>query len=204
VDGGANITIQGNVSYNNDIGVELASEHAGKLTSQITLQNNIVFSCRQAGLLMGGYAAQGTGGADGCTITGNTFWNDDTLQWGNGEVQLRWRTSNCAIHNNILSTGLVNLLVTIPVGPSDNVNNTFDSNLYYSTAGAANAQWIWNNVTLTGLPAWTAASQQDAHSLFANPQFISTTRIPDLDVKPASPALNLPAGATIPYSAGKY
>ena len=204
VDGGTNITIDGNVSYGNDIGVELASEHAGKLTSQITLKNNIVFSCRQGGLLMGGYAADGTGGTDGCTITNNTFWNNDTLQWGNGEMQLRWRTSNCVINNNILYTGRVNFLVTIPVSASDNINNTFDSNLYYSAAGTAGAQWIWNNVTLTGFSAWTSASQQDADSVFANPQFVSTVRVPDLNVKPTSPAIPLPAGANIPYAKGKY
>jgi hypothetical protein len=204
VDGGANIIIESNVSYDNDIGVELASEHPGKLTSQITLQNNIVFSCRQAGLLMGGYAANGTGGTDGCTITNNTFWNDDTLQWGNGEIQLRWRTSNCAIHNNILYTGAINTLVTIPVSAADNINNTFDTNLYYSSTGPANAQWIWNNTTLTGFSAWTSTSQQDAHSLFANPQFINTTPPANLNLKPTSPAIPLPAGATIPFAAGKY
>jgi hypothetical protein len=204
VDGGANISIEGNVSYGNDIGVELASEHAGKLTSQITLQSNIVFSCRQGGLLIGGYAARGTGGTDGCAITNNTFWNNDTLQWGNGEMQLRWRTSNCVIRNNILFTGAVNFLVTVPVSQANNVNNSFDSNLYYSSAGAAGAQWIWNNITLTGFSAWTSASRQDAHSLFANPQFISTGRDPDLDVKATSPALPLRAGASIPFAKGKY
>ena len=200
VDGGANITIERNVSYDNDIGVELASEHAGKLTSNITLQNNIVFSCRQGGLLMGGYAAGGTGGTDGCTITDNTFWNNDTLQWGNGEMQLRWRTSNCVIDNNILFTGAVNFLVTVPVSAANNINNSFDSNLYYSTAGSTGAQWMWNNITLTGFSAWTSASQQDAHSLFANPDFVSMGRDPDLGVKAGSPAVALNAGADIPFT----
>jgi len=204
VDGGTDITIEGNISYANDIGVELASEHPGKLTSQVTLQNNIVYSCRQGGLLMGGYAARGTGGTDGCTISNNTFWNDDTLQWGNGEMQLRWRTSNCVFHRNILFTGAVNFLVTVPVSSANNVNNSFDSNLYYSHAGSTAAQWSWNSITVTGFPAWQSASQQDADSLFADPQFISTGPYPDLDLQAVSPAISLAAGADVPLLEGKY
>jgi hypothetical protein len=198
VDGGADITIEGNITFANDIGVELASEHAGRLTSDITLRNNMIFFNRQGGLLMGGYAATGTGGTKGCTVINNTFWNDDTLQWGNGEMQLRWRTSNCVIRQNILYTGAVNFLVTVPVAAANNVDNSFDSNLYYSAAGSTGARWIWNNVTLTAFAAWKSASKQDAQSIFANPQFISTGANTDLDLQSTSPAIPLGAGSDVP------
>jgi hypothetical protein len=200
VDGGTHIIIQGNISYDNDIGVELASEHAGRLTSYITLRNNMVYSNRQAGLLLGGYAAAGTGGTADCAITHNTFWNNDTLQFGNGEMQLRWRTSGCAISQSILYTGSVNLLVTVPVSAANNTGNLFNSNLYYSAAGSTGAQWIWNNVTLTGFTAWKSASKQDSQSVFANPQFISTGTNPDLDVQSTSPAVKLGAGSDVPMN----
>jgi hypothetical protein len=199
VDGGTGILIRGNISYANDIGIELASEHAGKLTSNITVRDNITYECRQGGLLMGGYAARGTGGTDGCTITNNTFWNNDTLQWGNGEVQLRWRTSNCVIERNILFTGAVNFLVTVPVSAGNNVRNTLDNNLYYSAAGANAAQWSWNNISRTGFAAWKSASGQDAHSLFADPQFISTGTNPNFNLQPSSPAM---VGGAPAYGAG--
>ena len=169
VDGGTGIVIQQNTSYDNDIGVELASEHSGKFTSDITLQDNTVYSCRQGALLVGGYAATGTGGTEGCTINGNTFWHDDTLQWGIGEMQLRWRTSKCAISNNTMVAGPGNYLVTVPVSAANNVANSLDYNDYYSAAGSAAAQWIWNNRTCTGFAAWKSVSLQDAHSRFANP-----------------------------------
>jgi hypothetical protein len=129
----------------------------------------------------------------------NTFWNNDTLQWGNGEMQLRWRTSNCVIRRNILFTGAVNFLVTVPVSAANNVGNTFDYNLYYSATGSAGAQWIWNNVTRTGFSAWKSASGHDAHSLFANPQFISTGTNANLNLKPTSPAI---VDGTAAYGAG--
>jgi hypothetical protein len=200
VDGGTDITIEGNISYNNDIGVELASENAGKATSLITLRNNMVYSNRTGGLFMGGYSAEGTGGTEGCTIVNNTFWNNDTLQWGNGEMQLRWRTSGCVIRQNILFAGAVNTLVTIPVAAANNVNNTFNDNVYYSAAGSGGAQWIWNNVGLTGFAAWKATSRQDAQSIFANPQFISTGANPDLDLQSSSPAIPLGAGSDVPMN----
>ncbi len=78
-DGATRVTIERNLVHNTDIGVELASEHSGKLTSDITLRNNFIYANRQTGLFLGGYANSGTGGTDGCTITGNTFYNNDTL-----------------------------------------------------------------------------------------------------------------------------
>src|SRR5207302_10628305 len=94
-DGATRVIMQGNVVHDTDIGVELASEHSGKLTSAITVRDNFFYANHQTGLFLGGYASSGTGGTDSCTITGNTFYKNDTLQWGNGEVQIRFRTSNC-------------------------------------------------------------------------------------------------------------
>jgi hypothetical protein len=115
-------------------------------------------------------------------------------------MQLRWRTSDCLIHRNILFTGAVNTLVTIPVGAANNVSNTFNDNVYYSAAGSANSQWIWNNVALTGFAAWQSRSGQDAQSLFANPQFVSTGANPDLDLQSSSPAIPLDAGSDVPMN----
>lgn len=189
-DGGTRILIERNISHDNDIGIELASEIAGRTSSAITLRDNLVYRNRQTGLYLGGYAATGTGGTEGCAIEGNTFWNNDTLNWGNGEIQLRYRTSNCTFRHNILFTGASNWLVTVPVAASHNVNNTFDRNLYYSAAGASSARWKWNNTTRTGFAVWKSASGQDANSLFADPRFRSTGAAPDLHIKPDSPAVD--------------
>ncbi len=188
VDGGTNIVIERNVSHDNDIGVELASEHEGKLTSGIILRDNLIFRSRQGGLFLGGYAAARTGGSDGCTVTNNTFWNNDRLRWGNGEIQLRWRTSNCAFAQNILCAGASGYVLTIPVAASENINNTFDYNLSWS--GTAAPQWLWNNQPATSLAQWQVASGQDAHALFADPQLTSIGS--SLDLRPwiTSPAID--------------
>jgi len=197
-DGSTGVILEYNIVHDTDIPVELASEHAGKLTSAITVRDNFIYSNRQTGLFLGGYASSGTGGTEGCTITGNTFYNDDTLQEGNGEVQVRYRTSNCTLLDNIFYSGPGDLLVTVPVSAANNVNNQFDYNLYYSADGLSAAQWIWNNKTLTGLAAWQNASGQDSHSLFADPKFVLTGASPDLHLQAGSPAINTGDPAFVP------
>ena len=193
-DGATRVLIEGNISYKNDIGVELAAELAGKLTSGITLRNNFIHSNRQTGLFLGGYASSGTGGTEGCTITGNTFYNNDTLGWDNGEVQLRYRTSNCVFRGNIFSAGPGGWLVSIPVPSANNTNNKFDYNLYH----AASPSWSWNNSSKTTLAAWKTACGSDVASLFTDPRFISTAATPDLHLRLDSPAIDAgdPAYAT--------
>jgi Right handed beta helix region len=127
-DGSTRITLERNIVHDTDIGIELASEHSGKLTTAITVRNNFFSSNRQTGLLLGGYARNGTGGTDGCVITGNTFFENDTLHWGNGEARLRFRTSNCVIQGNVFYSGPDNLFITVPA--ANNVNDTFNCNLY--------------------------------------------------------------------------
>jgi Right handed beta helix region len=173
-DGAANVTMERNIVYGTDIGVELASEHSGKLTSNILLRDNFVFNNRQTGLFLGGYANAGTGGTQGCAITNNSFFQNDTLAWSNGEIQMRWRTSNCVFRDNILYASSQNLLVSVPVSGTNNVNNTFDYNLYYCDSGSASSGWSWNKQACTGLAAWKATSGQDGHAAFLNPLFVNT------------------------------
>lgn len=188
-DGSTRIVIENNIVHHTDIGIELASEHAGKLTSAITVRNNFVYSNRQTGLFLGGYAQSGTGGTDGCKITGNTFYKNDTLHWDNGEAQLRFRTSNCVIRGNIFYALPNNWMITVPVAAGDNINNTFNYNLYNNDAGTNAALWSWNNQQRTGFAAWKGAANQDANSLFGDPKFVNATT-PDLHLQSTSPAIN--------------
>ncbi len=185
-DGAARVLIEGNISRDNDIGIELAAELAGKLTSGVILRNNFIWNSRQAGLFLGGYAASGTGGTDGCIVTGNTFYNNDTLQWDNGAIQLRHRTSNCVFRGNILHGGASGWLVSIPVAAAHNVNNRFDFNLYHATT----PKWSWNNSGKATFAAWKSASGQDADGLSADPKFVSTSGSPDLHLRLDSPAVD--------------
>lgn len=187
-DGAARVLIERNIVHDCDIGVELASERSGKVTNAITLRDNLVYSNRQTGLFLGGYASSGTGGTDGCVITGNTFFRNDTLGFSNGEVQLRFRTANCVFRNNIFYAGTGNWMITVPVSATQNVNNRFDYNLYFAGAGVSSALWSWNNTTRTGFGAWKSASGGDGASLFADPRFVAAGGIYDLHLQIDSPA----------------
>ncbi|MCX7714056.1 MAG: right-handed parallel beta-helix repeat-containing protein [Chthoniobacterales bacterium] len=167
VDGGTRILIENNICHSNDIGIELASETPGKTTSEITLRNNQLFRNRQSGLLLGGYAETDTGGTERCLIEGNQIWNNDTLMWDSGEIQLRYRTSHCTVRNNTIQAGPSNLLVVIPVASRHNVANIFDQNIYFAPGGAQAARWVWNLISCIGFSAWKELSGQDANSQFS-------------------------------------
>ncbi len=83
VDGGKDSIIEQNYSYNNDIGIEIASEHAGKATSNITVRSNVIYNNRLTGIAMGGYDDE-RGSTVNCKIVNNTLYKNDTLGGGSG------------------------------------------------------------------------------------------------------------------------
>ena len=202
-DGAARVVVERNIVHRADIGVELASERPGAVTSEITLRNNFIYSNRQTGLYLGGYARRGTGGTDRCTVTGNTFFKNDTLRWQIGEAQLRFRTSNCVLRGNIFHSGSRKWLVTMPVSAAHNVNNRLDHNLYYSSAGRHAALWSWNNQKQIGFDSWRSASGQDSSAVFADPRFMSSTAPLDLHLQPESPAIDRGDPAFVPAASEK-
>ncbi len=73
VDGGKDIIIENNTSYNNGYGIEVGCENQGKTTSNITVRNNIVYNNEVAGLSLGGFDYPTTGKVIDCTVTGNVL-----------------------------------------------------------------------------------------------------------------------------------
>src|SRR6267378_2031110 len=71
-----------------------------------------------------------------------------------------------------------------------------DYNLYYSTVGAASSLWDWQGKSIAGYTNYRSASGMDAHSPFADPQFLNFSSPPPiLEVLSSSPAMN--AGANL-------
>ena len=200
VDGGARITVERNLVHHADIGIELASEHGGKVTRDVTARDNIVHDSYMVGVTIGGYAA-GVGGTDHCAIVNNTLYNNDTNSTGSGEFQIQYHATNNVFDNNIVRAGAQGLFVN-DFTKSTAAPATLNNNLYYSTAGADNITWIWSNVTWTSLSAFQAATKNDAASIFANPLFTNAPAA-DFHVAPSSPAVsrgaNLGASLTGPY-----
>jgi parallel beta-helix repeat protein len=186
VDGGTRITIERNIVHHNNIGIELASEHSGRATSYITVRNNFVYLNDVVGVSIGGYDTL-RGSTRNCAILNNTLFRNDRLQWGNGELQLQYDTSNNVIKNNIFYANSQNYLITNPF--SQNTGNVVDYNIFYAPGGKAISHWQWKKTGYKGFAAYLAGTGNDAHSLFINPLLVSTS-VPDLHLQASSPSID--------------
>ena len=193
VDGGAHITIERNRVFQNNIGIEIASEHPFHATSFITVTNNLIYWNHIGGLFMGGYDTQ-RGSTEDCTIVNNTFFENDTDQDGNGEILLQYDTRRNVIANNILHANDQGYLITNPY--TENTNNVVDYNLYFSPIGQW-SEWQWKGVYYQGFANWQSGTGNDAHGLFADPQFTDPTA-PDLTLQVTSPAIDAADPARAP------
>ena len=187
VDGGTRVVIDRNTIHDTDLNVELASEHAGKATSYVTLRNNLIYNGNSNGISIGGYDAK-RGGSDHCIIVNNTLYHNDTKNTGSGEFQVQYYATNNVFKNNIVYAGTAqNLFINdFTSSSSDPVDGNY--NLYYST-DAANAQWIWQGTAYTGFSSYQSVTHADVNSLFADPQF-RDPNTPNLDVSASSPAVH--------------
>lgn len=190
VDGGKDSIIEQNYSYNNDIGIEIASEHAGKFTSNITIRSNVVYNNRLTGIAMGGYDDE-RGSTVNCKIVNNTVYNNDLLDEGNGQLYVQYDTKNNVIKNNIFVASSTGVLIYNEY--TKNSGNVVDYNLYFSPGGRTDAFWTWKNKDYAGFSAYQAGTGNDAHSLFKDPAFVNASG-GDFHLQSSSPAID--AGST--------
>jgi hypothetical protein len=187
VDGGTRITIERNRVHHVDFGIEVASEHAGRSSSHVIVRNNLVYLGNSAGISIGGYSA-GVGGTDHATIVGNTLFRNDQADTGEGELQVQYHTSDNVFANNLVYAGSAGLLLYAYTGDTP-APIVLDDNLFYSDAGAGGSSWVWLGTEYASFANYRAASGQDAHSLFAAPQFTDPA-VPDLRPLTGSPAID--------------
>ncbi|MDO3411556.1 right-handed parallel beta-helix repeat-containing protein [Saccharibacillus sp. CPCC 101409] len=183
IDGGRDIVVERNRSLRNDIGVEIASEHAGRSTSNITVRSNLLARNALTGLAMGGYDEE-RGSTTNSVVTGNTIAYNDTLEWGTGQLYIQFDTRGNEIRNNIFAASGTNELIVNEY--AQNTNNRVDYNLYF-TRDAAEAVWMWKNKTYTGFADYRKGTGSDAHSVFAAPMFQNAAK-DDYRLKADSPA----------------
>lgn len=192
VDGGRNVVIDRNRVYNNDYGIELASERAGWATSGITVSNNLIYGNTAAGIAMGGYN-RNKGRAENNLIVNNTLVNNGVQNGYASELYLQHHVYNNVIKNNIFVTLAKNAFIT---SSSTNISgNDVDYNLYYAPDGENNSEWEWAGRSYSGLAAYRNGSGNDVHSLFADPRFANLATF-DLHLTNTSPAVN--RGIVIP------
>jgi hypothetical protein len=161
VDGGRDIVIERNIVADCDIAFEVASEHQGKTTGNITVRDNFASRSYQGDIMCGGYAAD-KGNAENIIIAGNTTYGAD-----GGEIILQHNCKRVTLLNNILfaSSGrgyLVN-------SGSNNTEITVDYNLYFGSSTTSPGAW------------------GDSHASFKNPKLKNVPY--DLRLTAGSPAL---------------
>ena len=181
VDGGTDIIIERNVVRDCDIGIELASEHRGKATSNIIVRNNWIYRSFQAGIAIGGYDSK-RGATTGCRIVNNTLFQNGQL----GQIFVQFDTSNNVITNNIIHGGTDNQFINNE--HTKNSGNLVDYNIYFSNAGPTAGLWRWKNKEYQGWSTYVARSGIDKNSRFINPGLASTGATPSLKLQPNSPA----------------
>jgi len=173
VDGGKDIVIERNYSYKNDIGIEIASEHAGGSASNITVRSNMIYSNRYTGIAMGGYDSD-RGSTYDSSVINNTLYMNNTLNDGSGQILLQYDTRNNVIQNNIIVGNKSNVLIYNEY--TENEGNVVDYNLYYVADGSDEATWIWKNEEYTGFSDYQNTSGNDAHSIFGDPKFVKASK----------------------------
>lgn len=189
IDGGTGVTVQQNIVYRTDIGIELASEIHGRATTHVLAHDNLVYASYLVGVSLGG-AGRRNGGTRLCTVANNTLFEDDTTRSGSGEFQIQHHAKDNLVFNNIMYATSQGLLVNSFV-PQNREPATFNNNLYFSAASGS-SYWKWRGKKYVGFAAYQSGTGNDSKGLFDDPLFLSLST-PDLRVESNSPAIDMGA-----------
>jgi hypothetical protein len=187
VDGGKDIKIERNITYQNGYGIEVGHEENGT-ASNIIVTNNLIYLNEVTGIAIGGYDSGTSGQVTNSVFRNNTLFKNNTNNDGSGEFYIT-KASNCTIGNNVFYTNNQNTLFSLEnISPQS--GNIIDYNVWYTQGGNASDIWInWRNTGYDTFADYRSKTGQDAHSSFKDPLFISVGTIPDLHVKTGSPCL---------------
>ncbi|MES1928999.1 hypothetical protein SADO_07082 [Salinisphaera dokdonensis CL-ES53] len=197
VDGGRDVVIERNRVFDNDIGIELASEHGGKATRNVLVRNNLIYNNRSMGLAIGGYAPD-VGGAEGCRIVHNTFYHNDTARSWGGEVVIQHNARDNLFKNNIVYANEQAVFINYYVESTPQPLIS-DHNLFYAERGRSAGQWQWRGQHFQGMAAYVRGTGNDRRSLFADPRFVAARAVQDFRLGHRSAAID--AGLNIGDSA---
>jgi hypothetical protein len=187
IDGGSQIVVERNLTYANDLNIEVASEHSGHFATNVTVRNNLVYFANSVGISIGGYASS-VGGTQNCTIVNNSLFENDTKNTGSGEFQVQYYATNNVFENNIVYATSQGLFVNNYTNSEANPV-TIDYNIYFSSLASSSANFLWDGANEAGFPKYQTASKQDAHSSYTNPDYLSVATPPNLGIQATSPAV---------------
>ncbi|MDQ7029525.1 MAG: right-handed parallel beta-helix repeat-containing protein [Ardenticatenia bacterium] len=185
VDGGRDILVENNRAHRCNVGVEIASEHAGGATANVIVRNNFISENTEVGLAMGGYD-EGGGATEHAIVVNNTFYRNNTSNdWG-AELYIQYDTRDTLIANNIVYAGDAGWLIR--AWSTVMADNVVDYNLFYTTS--TTPRWQWKGQTYLDFAAYQRGSGNDAHSLNAQDPLLVDPNVGDLHVRPSSPAVD--------------
>ncbi|MCP4712959.1 MAG: DUF5123 domain-containing protein, partial [Planctomycetes bacterium] len=112
IDGGKNITVEKNIVYSCDRGIELGCEIRGWVSSGNVARNNLIYNNDKSGIAVGGYDYPRTGKVTDTGVLNNTCFNNDTLNTGTGELLIEY-ADGIEIKNNIFYCSAQSALLTV-------------------------------------------------------------------------------------------
>jgi hypothetical protein len=184
VDGAENIVVERNLLWRNDVGIEVNAIQPSRVARGVVVRDNVVANNNFVGLSVGG-SDLATGSVQGCSVTHNTLYSNDTRRTGNGELRVQNALGN-VFRNNLVSSQPGTLLVNVQRVAG---NNDYDHNLYFTPGRANGGRFAWRGRHVNGLDAFKVASLAETNSLFADP-LLANSRQLDFHLTGDSPAID--------------
>jgi parallel beta-helix repeat protein len=189
VDGGRSIVLERNTCYENGYGIELGCEQNGT-TDSIQVRDNLLYANQDVGISVGGYTTATTGQVLNCSIRNNTFFQNNTVSTGSGELTIS-KASFCVFENNVFYTNSQAVLYNA-VAISPQTGNRLNYNCWYTPQhDSSSIQIGWQGVSYTTFASYRAGTSQEVNSLFADPGLLNPVLpSPDLHLPQASVCAN--------------
>ena len=191
VDGGRDAVICGNEVHHCQWGIEVGAEVIGKTTSGIYVRDNIVYSNKMSGLVIGGYSYPANSGkVINSYLYNNTTFGNDSTNDGGGELNISY-VEDCRIENNLFfNTGKALMVTRNYQGNNVPKGLVMDYNLWY-TSVSAEPRFDWQTGIYNSLAVFQTATGNDLHSIKENPSLTGgTIPYPDLHLTGSSPAID--------------
>ncbi len=196
IDGGKNILVEKNKSYENGNGIEIGAEENGT-TDSITVKNNLIFNNQEVGLYVGGYTTSTTGQVLNCIIRNNTLFQNNSLKDGTGEINMS-KASNCVFENNVFYTNNQNTFMSVD-NISPQTGNKFNYNCWFTPSNNANNITVnWRNQTYNTFASYKTGTSLEANSMYNNPGLTNAVLpAPDLHLLSSSVCIDAGNSGTV-------
>ncbi len=182
VDGGKDIIVENNYSFNGSVGISVGSENPGT-ANNITIRNNVSYNNSVTGLWIGGASAQHA--VTNCSVIGNTCYKNDTSNNWAGEMNVAFN-NNLTVNNNIFFSDNSNNVVFNYL-PNNGTGNVFNHNVFHTPNPFPS--FTFNGIGYSSFEQYKLGTNNDFNSIFADPLFLNALNH-DFHLAETSPAIN--------------